>query len=125
VAQVRAIDLPAYAPWVHSAIRSPPRLVTAVAAILQAGLVMNRPTPSFSWPVWFVAGGLAGLGLVRLSATESETRRRERVERLLRERLRAVLQSRDEWVNRAADLYRDTVLLGDEGVAGMVGRLRS
>ena len=87
---------------------------------------MNCPHASLTWSLWFVAGGLAGLGLARLAATEDPaTLRHQKVERVLREHVRALLKSRDEWVNRAGDLYQDTVVLGDEGVAGMVGRLRS
>ena len=87
---------------------------------------MNRLHASFTGTLWFVAGGLAGVGLARLSANnDPATRRRQKVERVLREHVRALLQSRDEGVNRAGDLYQDTAVLGDEGVAGMVGRLRS
>ena len=87
---------------------------------------MNCPHASLTWSLWFVAGGMAGLGLARLAATgDPATLRHQKVERVLREQVRALLQSRDEWVNRAGELYQDTVVLGDEGVAGMVGRLRS
>lgn len=87
---------------------------------------MNCPHASWSWSLWFVAGGLAGLGLARLAASpDAATLRHRTVERLLLQHVRALLKSRDEWVNRAGDLYQDTVVLGDAGVAGMVGRLRS
>lgn len=60
---------------------------------------MNSRTAYSPWPLWFMAGGLAGVGLAWLSVPHesSSTGSDRNLERGLRARVRLLLQSRDGW----------------------------
>jgi len=64
---------------------------------------MSGRTAYSTSTLWFLAGGLAGVGLAWLSDPSSSTRSSD-LERNLRERVRTLLRSPEE-----------TVLRGDEG----------
>jgi hypothetical protein len=60
---------------------------------------MSSRTAYSPWPLWFLAGGLAGVGLAWLSVPHvgSSSRSHRNLECDLRARVRALLRSRDEW----------------------------
>lgn len=60
---------------------------------------MNSGTAYSPWPLWFLAGGLAGVGLAWLSVphVSSATASDRDLERGLRARVRVLLQSREGW----------------------------